>query len=262
MAITDPLDLADCILWLDASQETYADLDPVPIWTDRSGAGNHAVQGTVSRQPTFRTARPCVEFGHITLGAPNDSLILPGIFNIGAGSTFMVGRDLTHGGVILSAGDLSGPSDRRFRWYFISEPTTLLNASGPNTYTASAAWGTSFATDYKARAWGFGSNGATVKVERRCSVNNDSGTDTFTGSVPGYTGTAATPATLGRINGVDTQHWHGLLAEVVHYNRFVTSTEWDDVMDYLEAKWSVGCESSWTVGSIPSDVIPQSAWTP
>jgi len=41
-----PASLSGCVMWLDASQETYADTDNVTTWTDRSGNGNHATNGS------------------------------------------------------------------------------------------------------------------------------------------------------------------------------------------------------------------------
>jgi hypothetical protein len=54
-------------LWFDAAQLTgLVDNDPVGSWTDASGNGRHAVQGTGAAKPTYKTAalngRPVVRF--------------------------------------------------------------------------------------------------------------------------------------------------------------------------------------------------------
>lgn len=52
-----PLDLgASLKLWLSAARITgLVDGDPVPTWSDLSGQGNHATQGTAAKQPTYKT---------------------------------------------------------------------------------------------------------------------------------------------------------------------------------------------------------------
>lgn len=50
-----PTDIAGCQLWLDASQEAFANNDPVGTATDWSGQGHNATQGTAGQQPTFKT---------------------------------------------------------------------------------------------------------------------------------------------------------------------------------------------------------------
>lgn len=50
-----PTDIAGLQLWLDASQESFNDDDPVATWTDRSTAGNDATQATEADKPLFKT---------------------------------------------------------------------------------------------------------------------------------------------------------------------------------------------------------------
>src|SRR6266545_3871039 len=54
--ITDPTEIANCILWLDASTLALTDNDPVAIWPDGSVSGFDAVQATGDNQPTFKAA--------------------------------------------------------------------------------------------------------------------------------------------------------------------------------------------------------------
>lgn len=54
-ATWSPLSLAGCELWLDASDAstfTYSSGTLVSQWDDKSGNGNHATQGTASKQPS------------------------------------------------------------------------------------------------------------------------------------------------------------------------------------------------------------------
>lgn len=53
-AITDPTDLENLLLWLDASQLDLEDDDPVASWPDLSGNGYNAAQATADNQPVFK----------------------------------------------------------------------------------------------------------------------------------------------------------------------------------------------------------------
>lgn len=249
--MADPVGIAGCVLWLDASQESYADGAVVGTWVDRSGAGNHGV-APAGREPVFAVGAlnglPVLDF------ATDKFYELPGIFDTGGGSTFVVPkfRTLSGGPVLLSGSDLSGSSDRRRRWYFLgSSGDEMANASGPNTYTFNPEWSSAFDGDTEWRAWGFGSDGTTARMTRRCGRNTTSGSETHERTLPStYSGAAATAATIGRLNAVDTQPFGGLVAEVIHYSRFLTSSEFRQVLAYLTAKWDVGCGDGWIVGSV------------
>lgn len=50
-----PADVSGLYQWLDASQLSLSDNDAVSSWTDESGNGRHATQGTGGNQPIFKT---------------------------------------------------------------------------------------------------------------------------------------------------------------------------------------------------------------
>jgi hypothetical protein len=53
--ITDPLDISGCQLWLDASQLSLSDGDPVSSWTDLSGNARHHTM-TGAERPTYKAS--------------------------------------------------------------------------------------------------------------------------------------------------------------------------------------------------------------
>ena len=50
-----PDDVPGLVLWLDAAREAFSNSDPVAVWSDRSGHGNHALAPTSAARPTFVT---------------------------------------------------------------------------------------------------------------------------------------------------------------------------------------------------------------
>lgn len=66
-AAFSPTDIAGLQIWLDASQIVgLNDGDAVATWSDLSGNGYNATQGTASKRPTYQTSeingKPCVRF--------------------------------------------------------------------------------------------------------------------------------------------------------------------------------------------------------
>lgn len=57
-----PLNLPSLYAWYDASQLALSDTDPVASWTDLSGNGRHATQGTAGSRPQYRTSPHRVVF--------------------------------------------------------------------------------------------------------------------------------------------------------------------------------------------------------
>lgn len=78
------------VLWLDASQESFANDDLVATWTDRSAAGNHATAAGTAR-PTFKTNILC----------PN---------NAGTGTLPVMRFDGSTDGMVTPAINLTGTS--------------------------------------------------------------------------------------------------------------------------------------------------------
>lgn len=81
--VFSPLDIAGCVLWLDAANGALNDLNApasngelVVVWQDQSGSGNDATQATVAQQPqwlaTIVNGRPVLRFD-----AADDGLVTP-----------------------------------------------------------------------------------------------------------------------------------------------------------------------------------------
>jgi len=77
-----PADIPNLKMWLDATQITANDGDKVSQWSDLSGNNNHAVQGSVSLQPTFKdnvfNGKPAVRFAEETYNLLNTGNIALG----------------------------------------------------------------------------------------------------------------------------------------------------------------------------------------
>jgi len=90
-AILPPV--AGPLIWLDASQESYANNDPVGQFTDWSGNGNHFTASGTAR-PTFKTNRinslPTVQADGV-----DDGMLLASLAAQTAWTLFFVGRQIS-----------------------------------------------------------------------------------------------------------------------------------------------------------------------
>lgn len=86
--ISSPLQLAGCILWLDASRLALSDGASVSAWPDTSGLGNNATQGTSGKQPIFHKAQknglPVIQTDGV------DDVLTGSLVTGGTGSVFVV----------------------------------------------------------------------------------------------------------------------------------------------------------------------------
>lgn len=86
-----PEQISGLKLWLKADSLALSDNDAVTTWTDSSGSGNDATQGTAAKKPTFKTAiqngKPVVRFD-----GTDDVLVCPAITAAGGLSAFVVSK--------------------------------------------------------------------------------------------------------------------------------------------------------------------------
>lgn len=252
-----PTDIADLTLWLDATQEGFANGAAVATWTDRSGAGNHATQPTATYRPEFEVGGSAINgLSSVRFRAADlEHLILPdSMFDTGGGSSFLVGEIITTpnpSSLFLAGQERRADGDGRQRWYIGNTDTpSVLIAAGGNGFSSNAPVSFTFSHPAgEAFLAVLQSNGSTVDGTRRCPTETESASASISG--------AGIHCSIGVVNhtrvGIDQpsslSFMDGRIGEIVHYDRRITSNETGSVIGYLAAKWSIVC-GGWQVGSV------------
>lgn len=223
-----PLTISGCQLYLDASLiDGLNDNDAVETWIDYSGNSRDAVQTTTSYKPIIKTgvinAKPVVRFGggtYVKMGVPAFSLEQFDLFvvciPIAFSTTYpvVIQQDNVNTGLIIIVDNGSAP----YRPYY-------RNVSGTNI-TFQAATSLSLNTPYVLEM----SQDATTLAATRNGVSEGSAASTPTSKTK--------TLTIGNSE-VNGNQFGGDIAEVIIYNRCLTSTERTNLVNYLKSKYGV-----------------------
>ncbi|MDB5185269.1 MAG: hypothetical protein JWN38_1077 [Candidatus Saccharibacteria bacterium] len=210
-----PATLSGLVAWYDASQITgLADGDAVAQWNDLSGNGNHAVQATGANKPTYKTniqnGKPVVRFnGTTTVLARTLGVALTAPYTI-----VVVGRasqGVSANECFVSGGNSTFLSGRTTGRYAIQSGSPGFAQQSNNLVTKTNAFvlviGT-FSTTPIVRVSGIdGAVGSWASVANMSNIY------------------------LGAVTNAD--YLNGDLAEVIVYNRVLTSGEVTQLETYL-----------------------------
>ena len=262
--ITSPLDISGHVLWLDAEDfngdgtiDTGVNGAPLDAWVDKSsGLGVNSVTRTAGA--------PVMEFD--VVNSRNAALFNGGVDKLDTTSLFSVGSDYSVFSVVRGLGHvLSG----------LNTPATDAVLYRPNDSYRFYSGVTTGNTDLAV-----GSEAGTTAFRLFGYQINSGATDVgfFQGSRTPLEWNG--PATLdglriGNLNRSDdldigrAEAWNGHIAEVIIYNRGLTSSEANSVGAYLNSKYSLGftpdppdvmteIETGHVTGGSPSTLSPDS----
>jgi hypothetical protein len=199
------------VLWLKGDTLGLSDGTSVSTWADSSGNGNDATQATGANQPVFKTA---IVNGHdvVRFDATNDGMVTP--LSVASPFSIFIVYDCATNGAARRAINgtnnyLIGPRGSAHQMYngaFITGPAVTTNV-----FVQANALTDGSGTLFRVNAVAIGSNGNTLG-----------------------------PGTLGlATSGANAEVLAGDIAEVIVYNRILTSGERADVETYLAAKYGL-----------------------
>jgi len=229
----NPLDL-NPILWLDASDtSSIVEVgDSVSQWTDLSGNGIHATQGTASKQPTTNaTTKNGLNVIDFVTADSHVLNLLTGMFGIAnaPNTVFSVARKTTAGNdTRIIIGTISNGASSRwglsceqglsnsYEWlnsttFIPLRDTATVDITSPHLYSAFRD-GTS----------------RSLQIDDNTTVTDSSGSDI-----------TVTNISVGAKNPSGQNTWEGWIAEILVFPLKLSDTEIIQVKGYLNSKWGL-----------------------
>lgn len=244
-----PLDIADCMLWLDADDPATITMGAAPKvagWLDKSVSALSFEQATSGNQPDLNTTiytRPCIDFEPMSSGI--FKLISVGTVAIPADHTVFMAMNFNrrteiagYGAIGLQRGDTTDAlsAGTAAHWMIVRSGAgtsggwqASMQPSGGD-YAYEAARGTYAADSKTVSTFTIAGTLASAALD----VGGVSKTLTTAG---GPTWTPPSGTLL--VGGSDTlyQQPKGSIAEIIMYSRVLTAPEIATVQAYLNAKW-------------------------
>lgn len=224
----NPGSISGMNFWYKADSLSQADSSAVASWSDSSGVGHTATQGTGSQQPTFKKNQlnglPALAFVRtstqfLASGAPASYISGPGF------TLFVVMNPTT----VSTLQNLLGPSGTngiQFAINGVGKPQTSKQNVGTisvATSAISAATWTIVTTDY--------ANAGTSVGHHFTNGASNGGLSSST------LGSGATTTQLGAASAAGG--FGGSIAEIIAFNRVLTSTERATVHSYLQDRYGI-----------------------
>jgi hypothetical protein len=242
LAAFSPLSIANCELWLDASDAGSVTLvsSAVSQWNDLSGNGRHATQGTANNRPAYSATVNGRNV--ITLDGTNDSLTtgLASSVISGFATIFCVCRPSST--FTTTTGNNISP--------LLARNSDNSAAYGMVMGYDSSSYGQRMTLNWFWRGTGFNFNNGpeltlgsmSVFCVRLGASNSDRRVNTdcsrWTGVTAGTGGASNAFLIVGGDVGIG-RFWKDYIAECIVYSRDLSTSELRSVEGYLVAKWGV-----------------------
>lgn len=222
-----PLIIPGVRAWYDASTTSAG---AVSSWTDKSGNGNHATQGTGAKQPVSTANQLAGKNALIFTGASSQTLILPSrLYTIpnSANTIFCVSKRNTETGAAarIVAIDQSTNFKFVFGYSSVSGAAVFTNSNGGTTADVTGLTN----TNYQILAGSYnGTTGQYMQANNGTPTTNASGVAVATCD-NAYIGSA----------GDASRYLTGGIAEIIIYNRALSAAEIIQINRYLANKWAM-----------------------
>jgi hypothetical protein len=229
LAYSTPSSLSGLVAWLKADAISASDGDAVASWVDSSGNSNTPVQATAANKPTYTTnvlnGLPVVRFDG------NDGLTMPtaGNFDLATPTIFVVAkRNAGTSGSIMGKSTTGFTDGRRRKMAVATSSGGIAYAAGSDSQ--------SIAITATPGNWNMFGVVATSNTSHSIYLN---GTKTdFTTTLADSTLNAANMI-IGSNFAVGTEPFNGDIAEIIIFNRALSSTQVVGIENYLANKYNL-----------------------
>lgn len=245
-----PKNISNLQLWLDASQLNLSNDTAVSSWTDNSGNGYNATQGTLANRPTFKTnilnGRPSLLFdGTDSLSIPSSTsnfkflhstdsslfiVLQPGVVSDPAVNYILISTGASTANIGYSLRFADSPASNNginSFIYFGSSGNTVVSNAVNNVLTANTF---NYFRVMSQPTNGTAANRSEIQVDLSTVIKNNTQTNTASTSNSssnlfiGQSDTGAFP-------------FSGYISEIIIYNKILSSSETTSVQNYIRSKY-------------------------
>lgn len=227
-AITAPVDIPGCVLWLDAADTSTYDGSPVAQWRDKSGLGHHMAQSDAGKRPTVSAAA----LNNQNVLALNGTQWLSGSPVLQQGST-----NFSFFGVWNSTKKADSVLFEQHGSTLITGTRCAVMATSSGTYGFSGYFVDLFSMPYATNTWKVSGVEYDGRVENSLCFWDS--TSTYSGQQKGKVQIGASAVKIGA-NLSGGEILNGSLAEIVVYEGELTEIDRNQILYYLQTKWGVG----------------------
>jgi len=245
--VFDPLSIAGCKLWLDASDTSTISLSgsAVTQWNDKSGNAYNFAQGTSANRPSSGT-RTQNGLNVIDFDGTNDLLTTTAAksaFNFLNNSTatlFLVMKNDTTTGVQFIICNQGGSNGQIGLVYYTSSTNYILregNGSGTWTYDITVAGNNTNAKYLTSKS---DPANATAANRIKFALNNGAFSGANTETQAASASDSTRNLSIGDAESPDSgAPLDGFYAEILIYNTILSNDDITDVQTYLSGKWGI-----------------------
>ena len=231
--ISIPSEVSNLQLWLRADSGLTHASGIVSQWSDQSGFNNHYLQANVSRQPQFIQQNnilnnlPSVRFDGLD-DFMSGSIIIPN-FNNSSFTIFIIANGESQNSSISSLFSIATASTGL---YICRRPSTNVFGVFNNNSNKMSTSGTFPGAGYNFKVF-------TISKDLNNSLNlYSNGVNVFISTLPGMTSAFSSNVNYQLGAGNSSNFFKGDIAEIIIYNRVLTSSEQQQVENYLMDKYA------------------------
>lgn len=216
-----PWQISGLAMWLDGADAASITLDGsnnVSQWSDKSGNGRHATQGTTLNKPSYTSGGMVNGIIVPSFNGVNHWMATSGATSISQPNTMIAATKVASGFINPPIFDSLSAS----RQYVSFSNATTVNAYANLQITGTVASITGRAAQCTAI---FNGASSTLRFDRATVATGNVGTSTLGAEI-----------TVGS-NRFQSALWKGEIAELLIYSKALSTTERDQVENYLATKW-------------------------
>ena len=243
----DPLSIAGCKLWLDASDTSTISLSgsAVTQWNDKSGNGYNFAQGTSANRPSSGT-RTQNGLNVIDFDGTNDFLTTTAsksafnFLNNTTATLFLAMKNDTTTGVQFIICNNGGSNGQIGIYYYTSSTNYISregNGSGTPTYDITVAGNN---TNVKYLTYKSDPANATAANRIKFAVDNGAFSGANTQTQAANASDSTRNLSIGDAESPDSGiPMDGFFGEILIYNTILSNDDITDVQTYLSGKWGI-----------------------